>query len=113
VRSGSRLRNHSDHAAYRIGFMHNVMAGDGDLAARNRNQRRHHADQRAFARAVRSKQSKDLTFRDGKAHILDGFETAIALDSVLHRDGWPRAVLRLVDGFGLGHHCFTSLLFGM
>ena len=49
---------------------------------RDRNQRGHHADQRALAGAIRPQQSKDLSIGDLEGDALDRLEIAIPLDDL-------------------------------
>ena len=108
--AGERLGNDADHAANRIRIFGHVMASNKGMAAGERNQRGHHTDERAFARAVGAEQTEDFAIGHGKADILDRFKRAVALDGVLNRDG----------GLAAGRfdcvrraHCFTSLFLGM
>ena len=98
------------------------------LPAGDRNERGHHADERALARAVGAEQAEDLAVGDREAHALDGFKVAVALDDVLDRNGgvagrfafWSRVVagasllhqlaLRDVD---LGGHAGNEALAGI
>ena len=61
--AGESLRNDANHAPDRVGLLGNVMSGDDRFAPRERNQRSHHADQRALARPVWPQKAKDLTRR--------------------------------------------------
>ncbi len=67
-------------------FDHVVPADDG-LAGGDRNERGHHADERALACSVGPEQAEDLALGDAEVDVLDGFKVAVALDNVLDRDG--------------------------
>jgi hypothetical protein len=56
-------------------------------AGSRRRERRHHANQRRFARAVRSEQTKDLLLGHLKAHVVDSDEIAELFSEVLDFDG--------------------------
>ena len=106
--AGERLGNDADHAANRIGILGHIVAGDDGLAAGEGNQRGHHADQRALARAVGAEQAEDLALGDREADALDGFKVAVALDDVLDRNGRlrsavPVAVWPIAAGASLLH----------
>ena len=63
------------------------MAGDDSAAGGERDERGHHADERAFARAVGAEETEDFALGNRKADVLDGFKVAITLDDVLDGDG--------------------------
>ena len=102
--AGKRLGNNADHSPDRIGFARNVMSGDDRLAAGDRNQRGHHADERAFAGAIWPEQAEDLAVGDLEGDAVDGFEITVALDDVVDDD--RRLWLA-------GTHRVTSLSFGI
>ena len=85
--AGQRLRNHADHAPHVVRILAHVVPGHDGLARGDRNQRGHHADERALARAVRPQQAEDLALGHAEVHVLHRFKVAVALDDVLHRDG--------------------------
>ncbi len=58
--AGERLGNDADHAANRVGLFGHIVAGDDGAAGGDRNERGHHADERAFACAVGAEQTEDL-----------------------------------------------------
>ncbi len=60
--AGQGLGNDADHAAHLVGIFGHVVAADDRLAGGDRNQRGHHADERAFAGAVGAEQAEDLAF---------------------------------------------------
>ncbi len=80
-------------------------------AAGDRNERGHHADQRALARAIRPQQSKDLSIGDLEGDALDRLEIAIPLDDLFNGNG-GRRLTSLTGCTGRGLHRFTSLLLG-
>ena len=117
--AGQRLRNDADHAAHCVGVLAHIVAADNCPPARDRDQRGHHADQRALACAVGAEQTEDLPFRDREAHAFHGFEIAVALDDVFDRDA-PRGACAVQSGpaslstvCACARHCFTSFAFGM
>ena len=65
------------------------MSGNDGFSAGDRDERGHHADQRALARAVGPQEPKDFAFGDFEGDALDGFKVAITLDYVFDRDGRP------------------------
>ena len=102
--AGERLGNDTNHSSDGIGFARDIMACDDGLPAGDRNQRRHHADERAFASAIWPQQAEDFSVGDLERDAFDRFEIAVALHDVFDSDG--RACLA-------GVHCITSLLFGI
>ena len=116
--AGQRLGNDADHAAHRVGIFAHIVAGDNGLAAGDRDQRRHHADERAFAGAVGAEQAEDLAVGHREGDALHGFKVAVALDDVFDRNRM-RALCRAcgptcwIETGSAARHCFTSLLFGM
>ena len=119
--AGERLRNHPDHAPHRVRLFRDIVPGDDRASRCDRNQRRHHANQRALPRSVRSQQSKYLAIRDRETYALHSLKLPVALDDILHGNrnrharGRPRfAVDRRADlCCRLLAHCFTSFALGM
>jgi hypothetical protein len=76
------------------------MASDNSAAGCERNQRGHHADERAFTRAIGAQKPEYFTLGYRKADVFDGFKLSVSLKDILNRNRW-------------GAHCFTSLVFGI
>ena len=108
--AGERLGNDADHAAHLVGIFGNVVASYDRFPAGQRNERGHHADEGAFARAVGAEQAEDLAFGDAEADAADRLEVAVALDDVFDGDG--RGSLRRAGVLDGGAHCFTSRSLG-
>ena len=72
-----------------FGFFRHVMSGDARLPRGDRDERRHHADQRRLPGPVRSEQSEDFAFFHAERNVVDRREIAVLLDDVidLDRDG--------------------------
>ena len=69
---------------------------DARFARSDRDQRGHHANQRGFARAVRSQQPEDFAFRYAERNIVDRGEVSVLLDDVCQpRLRWARSDRRL------------------
>ena len=111
--AGERLGNHADHAPHRIRFLGHIVAGDDRFAAGDRNQRGHHADQRALACAVRPQQAEDFAVGHREAHVLDRFKVAIALDDRSPPRSPALGLSAPVAPVCTAAHCFTSLFLGM
>ncbi len=67
---GERLRNHADGVADAVRIRYHVVPADHGHARGGRRQRRHHADQRRFPRAVGSQQAEDFARMDREAHFV-------------------------------------------
>jgi hypothetical protein len=87
------LRDHANGAAGGVRILADVVAGDFRIAAGDRNERRHHADQRGFSGAVRAQQSENFFFLHAERNVVYRGEFAILLDDVIHFDG----VRRILD----------------
>ena len=81
----SACGNDADGSPDGVGLARNIVAGDDGLSAGDRDERRHHADERAFAGAVGPQQPEDLAFSNLEGDAFDGFKVAVALDDVLER----------------------------
>ena len=88
----------------RIRLFRNIMSGNDRFAAGDRNERCHHADERALTRAIGSEQAEDLSVAHVEGYVAHGFEVAVALYDVF--DGDRRS-------WCAGVHGFTSLSFGI
>jgi len=73
---GERLGNHANGVADAIGIRDYVMPAHLGRAGRGRRQRRHHANQRRFSRAVRPEQPEDFTRVHRETHFVYGHEIA-------------------------------------
>ena len=81
------LRYDAYHAADSVGILYNVVAANDRVTRCDRDERGHHADQRAFARAIWTEQSKDFAFGHFEADTLDRFKIAVAFYDLVHFDG--------------------------
>ena len=88
--AGQSLRNYTNHSARRVRFFGDVVSGDTRLAGCDRNQRRHHANQRRLPCPVRPEQSEDLAFFHAERDIVDCGKVSVFLDDVLDLDGRRR-----------------------
>src|SRR5271165_9240 len=77
------------------------MPGDTRRSRGDRNQRRHHADQRRFPRPIRSQQPEDLSFFYLEGNIVHGGEVAVLFHDV--RDF--NRVRRIRGHFALAELC--------
>ena len=102
--AGQRLGNDTDGSPDRIGFARDVMTSDDGLPAGDRDQRRHHADERALAGAIWPQQAEDFSVGDLEGNAADRFEISVALHDVFDSD--RRASFA-------GVHSTTNLLFGI
>ena len=81
-------------APHVVRILRHVVSAHNRLARGDRDQRGHHADQRALAGAVRPQQAEDLALGDAEVHVLHGFKIAVALDDIFDRDGRRAAARR-------------------
>ena len=65
--AGQRLGNDADHAADIVGILDDIVAADDGFARGDRDERGHHADERALPCAVGTEQAEDLAFGDLKS----------------------------------------------
>jgi hypothetical protein len=84
--AGQRLRNYANPAPHLVRLFRHVVARNVRRARRNRDQRRHHADERGFSGAVRTEQSENLTFPHLERHAVHSRKIAVLLDDVAHFD---------------------------
>ena len=84
--AGERLRNHADHPPHIVRILCHVVAGYDSFSRSDRNERGHHADERALSGSVWPQQAEDLALGHAEAHVLYRFKVAVALYDVLHRD---------------------------
>ena len=58
--AGQRLRDHANSSSRFVGFFAYVVSGDVRRPRSDRDECRHHADQRRFTRAIRTQQAENL-----------------------------------------------------
>ena len=71
-----RLRDHANGVADAVGIRDHVVPAHFGRSRGGRRQRRHHANQRRFSRAVRPQQAEDFPGVHREAHFLHGHEIA-------------------------------------
>ena len=96
---GHGLRDHPDNLPHRVGRTDDVMPDNTGTAGSGRHQRRQHADQRRFARAVGAEEAKHLTMIDRKTQLVDSTEAVVIFGEVLHLD-IQRGGCKLIGGHG-------------
>src|SRR6185437_1497277 len=82
--AGHRLRNHSHGIAGAVRIAADVVTGDDGASRGNGQQRGHHANERALARAVGAKQSEHFLLFHLEGDVIHGCEFAEGLNDVVH-----------------------------
>jgi hypothetical protein len=85
-------------AAHGVGVANDVVPGHDGRAAGGRHQRGEHADECAFARAVRPEQAEDLAGVHREAHVIDGQQRGETLADASHVDSYTVLVFRFHGG---------------
>src|SRR5581483_6878487 len=109
--AGHRLGDHANGASCRVRFLAHVVAGNARRAAGDLQQRGHHADQRALAGAVGSKQSENFALFYAKGNVVYGGEVAVPFGDVLDLDGGRTMAVRrdeVISSFAFSDHCLRS-----
>src|SRR5579875_3641624 len=94
--AGHVLRDDADAFADGVGVSNDIVSGHDGGARTWGHQSSHHADERAFAGAVRPEEAENFATFDGEADVIDGLQRAEALAEVLDLDS--EAVFRSHDG---------------
>src|SRR6185437_7354958 len=106
--AGHRLRNHSHGIASAVRISADVVTGNDGASGGDGQQRGHHADERALARAIGAKQSEHFLLLYLEGDVVDRREFAEGLNDVVHfnRSGPP--ILGSIGRTGKVAHHFCA-----
>ena len=85
--AGQSLRDDADHAPDSIGLFAHVVAPNQGATRRDRNERSHHANQRALPRPVWAQQTEDFSVSHLEVDLLHRLKIAVALHNIFNRNG--------------------------